>query len=184
VNQNFQEEIPLKLKSLLVITLFVVACGFASAQPTFGFASIGSALYCDYEQLNPTFGGNLWGGFDNYSVCNGSVAPNFPTISGFGATLAVTASNNGPISGKGMIYGDTIYSYEYGLTQDQWTVWTALKCNKFNVKTGKFTGKLSWVGVAGFTGVVAGTNSGYLSCTIPGTGAQLVRGSIAVPTKQ
>jgi hypothetical protein len=32
VSKNFQEEIPLKMKSLLVITLFAVCCSFASAQ--------------------------------------------------------------------------------------------------------------------------------------------------------
>ena len=51
--QNFQEEIPLKLKSLAVITLFVLGCSAAFAQSgsfALGFLSYDkSTQYCDYE---------------------------------------------------------------------------------------------------------------------------------------
>jgi hypothetical protein len=52
--QNFQEEIPLKLKSLAVLTLLVLACSSAFAKPfSWGFMSYdGSVQYCDYETIN------------------------------------------------------------------------------------------------------------------------------------
>ncbi len=162
-------------KSLLVITLLVVACGFASAQ-TFGFASTGSGLYCNYEQLSAA-GAGAWGGFDNFSACGASVNG---TISGFNATLA----NDGQQGhGAGVIYGDTIYATLCGDPYAQWTVWTALKANKQN-KFGIYTGKISWVGAASFSGVYVGGNYGYLSATIPGrNGAAATKGSTAVSKK-
>lgn len=158
----------MKLKSLLVITLFVVACSFASAQ-TFGFASVDSGLYCDYEQLQNA-GDGYWGGFDNYSACGSSTSP---TISGFSASL----SNDGePGHGAGVIYGDSVYALEEDFPEGQWTVWTALKANKQN-KEGFYSGKYSWVGAAAFSGVFAGINYGYLSTSIPSkTGDSAMRG--------
>src|SRR5271154_3071206 len=49
---NFQEGFPMKLRSLVVITLFALGCSFASAQTyTFGFADSDGNLFCDYEQI-------------------------------------------------------------------------------------------------------------------------------------
>lgn len=149
----------MKLKSLLVITLFVVACSFASAQ-TFGFASTGGFLYCNYEQLSFGFNGE-WGGIDNLSPCGSSVNA---TISGFTSSL----SNQGELTGgPGVIYGDSVYAAYNGDPFAQWTVFTKLKCNKQN-RFGAYTGGYSWVGVAAFSGFFAGDNHGYLSCSIPG----------------
>ena len=54
LGQNFQEEIPLKLKSLAVIALLVLGCGAAFGQSySFGFLSYtGGIQYCDYEVLS------------------------------------------------------------------------------------------------------------------------------------
>ncbi|MGB0044218.1 MAG: hypothetical protein WBP91_13680, partial [Terriglobales bacterium] len=144
----------MKLKSLLVITLFVVACSFASAQ-SFGFASVGSGEYCNYEVLTNA-GGNNWGGIDDLSVCGVSFNA---TIAGFGAKLTSTDSNGYTVSGSGVIYGDSIYSVYDGDPYAQWTVWTSLTASK--VKNGYFHGKLGWVGVAAFSGYYAGNNQGY-----------------------
>jgi hypothetical protein len=149
----------LKLKSLLVITLFVVACSFASAQ-TFGFASVGGGLYCNYEQLS-SGGSGEWGGVDNLSACGSSVNS---SISGFSAILT---ANGEPTGGTGVIYGDSLYAALSGDPFAQWTVFSKLKCNKQN-KYGVYTNGYSWVGVAAFSGVFAGSNTGYLSCNIPG----------------
>jgi len=159
----------LKLKSLLVITLFVVACSFASAQ-TFGFASVGGGLYCNYEQLSNA-GGGLWGGLDNFSACGFSVNS---TLSGFAATLAPDGEK---VGGGGIIVGDSVYAAISGDPFAQWTVFSKTKCNKQN-KFGVYTGGYSWIGVAGFSGFVLGTNQGYLSCSIPGkAGVAATKGS-------
>lgn len=149
----------MKLKSLLVITLFVVACSFASAQ-SFGFASIGSGLYCDFEQLSYA-GGGLWGGSDNLSACGLSVNA---SISGFSSTVA----NKGEAAhGAGVVYGDSVYAVTSGNPFLIWTVFTKLKCNAVNSKTGLYKGAPGWEGVATFYGVEAGTNDGFLSCSLP-----------------
>jgi hypothetical protein len=149
----------LKLKSLVVITLFVVACSFASAQ-TFGFASVGGGLYCNFEQLSNA-GSGAWGGLDNLSACGASVNS---TISGFSAFLPVVGQ---PTGGHGVIYGDSIYAVYNGDPFAQWTVFTRLKCNKQDVY-GHYLGSYGWVGVAAFSGTFAGGNHGYLSCSVPG----------------
>jgi hypothetical protein len=153
----------LKLKSLLVVTLFVVACSFASAQ-TFGFASVGGGLYCNYEQLSSA-GSGEWGGVDNLSACGAAVNS---TIAGFSSILT---PNGEPTGGTGVIYGDSIYASLSGLPFAQWTVFSKLKCNKQN-RYGVYTNGYGWVGVAGFSGVFAGSNTGYLSCSIPGKGGE------------
>lgn len=159
----------MKLKSLLVITLLVLGCSFASAQ-TFGFGT-GPAgyLYCNYEQLS-YYGGGLWAGTDNLSACGSSVNA---AISGFTGTV----KNEGEAAhGAGVIYGDTLYSTLYGSTTLQWTVFSKLKCNKVN-KFGQFTGSDGWEGVAGFSGFLGGTNAGPLSCNIPGkNGKSTIKG--------
>jgi hypothetical protein len=147
-----------KLKVLAVLTLVVLGCVFVSAQ-TFGFGTSigGTGLYCNYEQLKD-YGGGLWAGVDNLSMCGGT----YSTISGFNATVPNTAQAHG----KGVVYGDNIY-WAYNGAQAQWTVFTKLKCNKKN-KSGRYVGLNGWVGVASITGVFAGFNQGPLSCEIPG----------------
>ena len=70
-----------KSKRFLVVGLLVVGCGFSSAQ-TFGFASIGGGLYCNYIQLTYA-GSGAWSGVDNFTVCGG---PPYSAISGFSAS--------------------------------------------------------------------------------------------------
>jgi hypothetical protein len=176
LKQNFQEEIPLKLKSLLVITLFVVACSFASAQ-TFGFASTGGAQYCNYEQL-ASAGTGFYGGADNLSACGDSINA---TISGF---LGTVKNEGSGVFGAGVTYGDTLYATLYGETTAQWTVFSKLKANKVN-KFGQITGAYSWIGVAGFSGEFGGDNLGFLTASIPGRdGNSVTKGASVVNHNQ
>ena len=150
----------MRLKSLLVIAVFVVACSFAASAQTFGFASAGGFLYCNYEQLSYA-GTGEWGGVDNISACG---AATNATISGFSAALSADGEKTG---GPGVIYGDSIYATNSGDLNAQWTVFTKLKANKVN-RFGAYTGGYGWIGVAGFSGFFAGSNIGYLSATVPG----------------
>jgi hypothetical protein len=53
LNKNFQEENPLKLKSLAVITLLVLGCSAAFGQSfSLGFLGVNGVQYCDYEVIN------------------------------------------------------------------------------------------------------------------------------------
>lgn len=149
----------MKLKMLAVFTLVVFGCAFASAQ-TFGFASVGGGLYCNYEQLSNA-GGGAWGGLDNLSACGVGVNA---TISGFNASLPAMGQ---PAGGAGVVYGDSIYAAYNGDPFAQWTVFTRLQCNTQN-RFGQYTGRYGWAGVAAFSGFFAGGNHGFLSCSIPG----------------
>ena len=145
----------------LALVIAVLALGTLASAQTFGFGvSFGSTgMYCNYEQLK-AYSGDLWAGADNLSVCGSS----YSTISGFGAS--VPAAAGAAVHGKGVIYGDSIYAVYNGLSEAQWTVFSALKCNK--VRAGRFIGGYGWEGVAGFSAFLAGTNQGPLSCSIPG----------------
>jgi hypothetical protein len=154
-----------KLKGLVVIALFVLGCSFASAQ-TFGFASTGSGLNCNYEKLNVAswFSPDIIQGEDVLSACGASVNA---TIAGL-KSVSIPTTAGLPVSGDGAIYADNIYdAFAEGYTGVQWILFTALKCNKINPKTGKFTGKYSWLGIASASGLVYGDNYGYLSCGVP-----------------
>lgn len=146
------------MKSLVVITLLVLGCSFASAQ-TFGFASVGGGLYCNFEQLSNA-GAGAWGGVDNLSACGSSVNS---TIAGFNATIPNLGQ---PTGGQGVVYGDSIYAAYSGNPFAQWTVFTKLKCNSQN-RFGQYLGSYGWNGVAAFSGFFAGGNHGYLSCSVP-----------------
>ena len=144
----------------LMLLLAVLALGtFASAQ-TFGFASLGGGLYCNYEQL-VNYGGGAWAGYDNLSACGASVNA---TIMGIQSTVPNVGL---PTGGPGIVYGDSIYAVYNGDPFAQWTVFTKTKCNKQD-RFGHYLGSLGWVGLAGFSGFYAGSNEGYLSCAIPG----------------
>ena len=160
----------MNIKSLTVIALCILGCSFASAQ-TFGFASIGGGLYCNYEQLSPAGNGG-WGGIDNLSACGVSVNS---TLSGF--TASIPAGLGLPLSGSGVVTGDSIYAALSGDPFAQWTVFTRLKCNKQN-KSGQYLGAYGWVGAAAFSGFYVGGNQGFLSCSIPGkAGASPTKGT-------
>lgn len=157
----------MKLKSLVLVTLFVAACSFASAQSySFGFLSAGGGLeYCNYEQINNNEGfAGLWQGEDNLSVCQaGGISANSAApIIGFTDTL--TAADEIGIVGKGVVYGDGLYdALAGGYTGDQWTVYTQLKAaKKITSKT-----KYSWIGVAGTSAGYFGDNYGFLTTTLP-----------------
>lgn len=162
----------MKLKSLLVITLFVVACGFASAQ-SFGFGTAGGLyLYCNYEQLS-VYGGTVYQGVDNLSACGASYNGTVAGIKG-----GLTAAGN-PIgfAVTGVTYGDNIYDADsLAYTGAQWDVTAAAKCVKKNKKTGKYGPKYGWIGFASVSGVIFGNNYGFLTCDLPTSGASPVKG--------
>lgn len=163
----------MKLKSLLVITLFVVACSFASAQ-SFGFGTAGgSYLYCNYEQLS-VFGGSIYQGVDNLSPCGASYNATVAGIKG-GITAAGNALYGFAITG--VTYADNLYDADYlAYTGAQWDVVAAAKCSKKNKKTGLYGPKLGWMGLASQSGLIFGGNYGYLTCDIPTSGAAPVKG--------
>ena len=149
----------MKITSLAVITLCILGCTFASAQ-TFGFASVGGGLYCNYEQL-ANAGAGAYGGLDNLSACGASVNA---TISGFNAVVPAMGQ---PAGGTGVVYGDSIYAAFSSDPFAQWTVFTKLACNKQN-RRGQYLGGYGWGGAAAFSGTYVGGNHGFLSCSIPG----------------
>jgi hypothetical protein len=156
----FLEASSMKL-SVLALLSVVFACASTSAQ-SFGFASTGGGLYCNYEQLAYA-GTGLWGGVDNLSSCGITVNS---TLSGFTNSVA----NNGEQAhGDGVIYGDAIYVALSGNLYAQWTAFTKLKCNSKN-KKGRFIGSYGWIGVGAFSGIVTTVHYGYLSCTLPARG--------------
>jgi hypothetical protein len=159
----------LKLKTLLVMSLFVLGCSFASAQ-TFGFASTGGGYYCNYEQLL-NYGDGFYSGLDNESLCGA----NSGSLSGFASTLA---NDNGEVHGAGVILGDSVYAAN-GSSNSQWTYFTALKANAVNPKTGEFKGHYSWIGLGGESGELFFANYGFLSSSLPSkeSGDAVVRGS-------
>jgi hypothetical protein len=150
----------MKKTMLVIAALIVFGNAFASAQ-SFGYNSPGGGLYCNYEQLS-YYGNGLWSGEDNLSACGSSVNA---TISGF--SVAIPKGEGTPVDGPGVIYGDSLYVTLYGVIPYQWTVYTKTKCSKQD-KYGQFLGGPSWMGVAGFSGFLGGSNSGFLTCSIPG----------------
>ena len=142
------------LKTLVVVTLGVLGCSFASAQTgTFNFWNdAGTTEYCNYLVITYNSGG-IAAGYDDLMACG---SPNNAPIVGFDATL--------PGYGKGIIFGDGIYDAEADtFTGLQWTFWVSDKSSK-RAKNGHFTGKYGWIGVAGsYTGIYFGDNYGYMT---------------------
>jgi hypothetical protein len=163
VNKNFQEEIPLKLKSLVVMTLLVLGCtaAFAQGSGTLGFTSAGgSFLYCNYEEF--AYGGSnnyYFSGIDNLTTA--CFAPVDATI--LGVKTIISKLDNAPVqNGPAYAYADNIYDAfgEY-FTGDQWFVVTQIKPSRLIHHYG-------WVGYVGFDGYEFLGNYGYLSASIPG----------------
>jgi hypothetical protein len=147
----------MKIKSAVVITLFVVACSFASAQ-SFGFYEFGGGLYCNYEQLTQLKPSGVWQGVDNLSACG--LAYN-ATIVGISGKLTQTGNPAG-FAVKGVAYADNIYdAFSYSYTGVQWYMVSALKCSNELKKYG-------WIGFASVSGLVFFDNYGFLTCAIPG----------------
>ncbi len=167
MDKNFQEEIPLKLKSLAVITLLVLGCSAAFAQGSFtlGFASAGDlGLYCNYEEI--TYGGSnnfYMQGIDNLTA--GCFLPINATIEG--VAIKILPVDGAPIrynGGAAGVYGyaDNIYDAEFeSYSGFQWFVLTQ------SVPSTRLK-QYGWVGYAGFSGLEFLGNYGYLSASIPG----------------
>jgi hypothetical protein len=173
------------VKLRIIAVLAVLALGTLASAQTFGFASTGGGLYCNYETLYND-GADVYTGTDNLtSVCFGgaSWATSNGVLGGFVATLP---SAGLPVHGAGVDYGDSIYEaesvdinneyiYYYGYNPGFYSTWmwgvhSALKCNKQS-KTGQFKGSYSWIGIAASSfGFYLGDNYGFLSCSIPAKG--------------
>lgn len=160
----------MKLKSLAIITLVVLGCGFASAQTgTFSFWNVaGTYEYCNSLVITYNSGGVV-AGYDDLMACGFDY--NSPVV-GFDGTL--------PGYGKGIIVGDAIYDASANAyTGLQWTLWVSDKPSK-RTKTGHFTGKYGWIGVAGsYTGIYFGDNYGYMTIGAPEKGAVAGHGTAA-----
>jgi hypothetical protein len=161
----------MKMKSLAVITLLLLGCSFASAQ-TFGFASVGGGLYCNYEILQQLAPYDAWQGVDNLSMCTGrrGVTLNATLV---GISGGFTRTQN-PLDFrvKGVALADNIYD-AFSLTYNgtQYLVVSALECS---------SQKYGWIGLTTMSGLVFSDNYGYLSCQIPGRdGAVATRGPSA-----
>jgi hypothetical protein len=163
-------------KTMLVIAVLIVFGSVLALAQSFGYASVGGDLYCNYEQLS-YYGGGLWTGVDNLSVCGVSVNA---AISGF--SVRIPQSEGTPVYGAGVIYGDSLYATLYGSqTSAQWTVYTKTKCSKQD-RDGQFVGGPTWMGVAGFSGFLGASGSGFLTCAIPGRNGVVARRGPTIST--
>ena len=153
----------MKLKSLAVITLFVLGCdaAFAQGSATLGFTSAaGEYCYCNYEQIQ-------WGGANNYyiqGVDNLQAACEAPfngTIEG--VKVSINAADASPVlNGPVYAYADNLIDADSeAYTGLQWFVITQLKPSTLLHHFG-------WVGYEGFSGEEFLANWGYLSASIPG----------------
>ena len=163
------------MKVKFMLLLAVLALSTLAAAQTFGFASVGGGLYCNYEQLTNN-GSGIWSGSDNLSVCGSTVNA---TISGFNVGVPAIGL---PTGGQGVAYGDSIYAAFSGDPFAQWTVFTRLACNTKD-RYGHYLGHLGWFGLASFSGFFAGGNTGYLSCSIPGPKEAPTKGLSAISKK-
>jgi len=162
-------------KSLMVLGVLVLACGFAAAGNwTFGFNSVYGGIYCNYEQLDNN---NVYGvagvdsavieGFDNLSVCGLSYNATVDGFMPYTLPKGVTFLGYKVVVSKGAVYGDSIYdAFSDAYTGEQWTVATGLACSTKPAKKNKDW----WMGVASFSNFVFGDNAGPLSCSIPAAG--------------
>ena len=156
----------MKLKSLVVITLLVLGCSFASAQ-SFGFLSYTGGLeYCNFEQLviSDSF---YVSGFDNTSACGLSVPIN-GNIGG--AIVTVPAGAGAPVKGKNASYSDTLLDvldyipgtgYEFFTNENVWSLSNLVAPKKLKA------GKYSWALYVTFNGGLYLDNYGFLTTTLP-----------------
>jgi hypothetical protein len=156
-----------KLKSLVVITLLVLGCSFASAQ-SFGLLSYTGGLeYCNFEQMVIS-GGFYVSGFDNTSAC-GLVVPINANIGG--AMVTVPAAAGAPVKGKNASFSDTLldvldyipYSggYEFFTNENVWSL------SNLKAPTKLKAGKYSWALYVTFNGGLYLDNFGFLTTTLP-----------------
>jgi hypothetical protein len=141
----------MKMKGVLVITLLVLGCSFASAQ-TFGFVSVGISTlnYCNYEVLHQLAPYDVWEGSDVLTPCG--VSQN-ATIAGSSVKLSAKQNPVG-FKLKGVAYADNIYdAFSEAYTGAQWFVITNLECS---------LKEFGWIGFASASGVIFGSNYGWL----------------------
>jgi hypothetical protein len=147
-----------KLKSLLVVALFVLGCTAAFGQTfTFGFENYdGSVLYCNYETFTVQDADYLAAGTDNLTV--GCLAPVDAVM--VGVKTAVPAAAGLGQTGKAYGMADSLYDSYYGFdTQLQWFVISKIKAS---------AKKQGWFGLGAYAGYIFGSNQGLLTLSIPG----------------
>jgi hypothetical protein len=169
--------IPLKLKSLAVITLLVIACSSAFAQSyAFGFLNYtGGMQYCNYEVFQTGGAGNFYlSGMDVLDACASSANP-FATIEGTAirvTTLNLESTGLQPgITGPGRyIYADAIMdAYAGSYTGEQWITITATSVNSKNK-----AGKWNWDSFLGFSGYEFLGGFGFLTDKLPNKSSEAV----------
>lgn len=173
----------MKLKSLAVITLFVLGCSSAFAQSyAFGFLNYtGGMQYCNYEIVQTGGAGNFYlSGMDVLDACASSANP-FATIEG--TAIRVTDEDLGSlglqmgITGPGRyIYADAIIdAYAGDYTGEQWITITATSVNSKNK-----AGKWNWDSFVGFSGYEFLGGFGFLTDKLPDKSSEAVKGAKAV----
>lgn len=160
----------MKLKTLAVITLFVLGCSSAFPQSyAFGFLNYtGGMQYCNYEIVRTGGAGNFYlSGMDVLDACASSANP-FATIEGTAIRvtdedLESTGLQMG-ITGSGRyIYADAIMdAYAGSYTGEQWITITATSVNSKNE-----AGKWNWDSFLGFSGYEFLGGFGFLTDKLP-----------------
>ena len=137
------------MRNVVVITLLVLGCSFASAQ-TFRLVSVDGSKDCNFvlTQLTPYA---VWEG---YSTCPGAYISTLIGISG-----GLTKKGNPVGFGvKGVVLADNVADAQMGTyTGVQWCMVTNLVCSDK---------KYGWVAFAGMSGLLWGDNYGYVSCDV------------------
>jgi len=163
--------VPLKLKSLAVITLLVLCCSSAFAQGSYAFGFLnytGGVQYCNYEIVQTGGANNFYmSGMDVLDACAASANP-FATLEG--TAIKVTSGDvestglQPGITGPGRyIYADAIMdAYAGAYTGEEWITITATSVNSKNK-----SGKWNWDSFLGFSGYEFLGNYGFLTDKLP-----------------
>jgi hypothetical protein len=172
--------IPLKLKSLVVLTVLALAvfgcsAAFAQGSATLGYTSAGNLLlYCNYEQIQWGGANNFYSqGVDNNSPCG---LANNGTMEG--VKVAPSAADAGPVTGAAYSFADNTIDAQYGTYSGlQWFVISL-------TKPSKLLGKFGWAGYIGEDGYEFLGNYGYLTATIPTAAGSKITASGAARQSQ
>jgi hypothetical protein len=174
--------IPLKLKSLAVITFLFLCCSSAFAQSyAFGFLNYtGGVQYCNYEIVKTGGANNFYmSGMDVLNACAASANP-FATLDGTAikvTTLDLGSTGLQPgITGPGRdIYADAIMdAYAGSYTGEQWITITATSVNSKNK-----AGKWNWDSFVGFSGYEFLGSFGFLTDKLPDKSSEAVKAAKA-----
>jgi hypothetical protein len=108
-DQHFQEELPLNLKSLAVITILVLGCSTAFAKPfSLGFLSYnGAEQYCDFETINVS--SPFAAGTHDLETACGLLADGVMV----GFTDDIARTTNAPVTGQVLVLADNTFDAEY-----------------------------------------------------------------------